>query len=347
MVPACSGIGHGFLPRLRRSCRAPARANGGPLATIRAIAGLLDKQIVFVTGKGGAGKSTIAYAIGLASAARGRRTIVCEIAGQERGAALFDREPVGFAETELTENLWTISIDPDDMVREYLAIKLPMKAMASVLTAGGLFNYLAAATPGLAEMVTLGKIWELAQDERRSPDERGTYDRVIVDAPASGHAIGLLRTPRTFREIARMGPLAKQAGVIERGIADEARTGVAIVTTPEEIAVSEAGELVESIGDEVAIDLLICNALLPERFTRADVDTIEAASHAASDEAAAALQAALAEARLGARQRRELARLCEAGAGRPVLELGDVSAGSIELGLEGLRRLAEAIGERA
>ena len=97
--------------------------------------------------------------------------IVCEIAEQERGSALFGREPIGFRETELSDGLWAISINPDEMVREYLEVLLPVRAMAKLLYRSNLFTYLAAATPGLREVVTMGKAWELAQDERRSPGQ--------------------------------------------------------------------------------------------------------------------------------------------------------------------------------
>lgn len=294
---------------------------------IPAITGLLDKRIVFVTGKGGAGKSTVAYALGLASAARGERTIVCEIAGRERGAALFGHDPGGFTEVELAENLWTISIDPDEMVKEYLAIKLPIRAMASVLTAGGLFGYLAAATPGLAEMVTLGKIWELAQDERRAPGADGSYRRVIVDAPASGHAVALLRTPETFREIARAGPLAKQAGLIEAAVADPRQTGMAVVATPEETAVTEAGEIIERLRTRLSIDLIVCNGLLPERFAEEDLARIEATSKEIDLKAdlAVALRAALREGARAASRREELRRLRGLGREVPLVELQETS----------------------
>ena len=88
-----------------------------------------------MTGKGGVGKTTVSYALGLAAAAAGKRSIVCEIARQEHGSALFGRDPIGFNETELTDGLWAISIDPDKMVREYLEVLLPVRAMASLLIA--------------------------------------------------------------------------------------------------------------------------------------------------------------------------------------------------------------------
>ena len=166
---------------------------------------LLDKRLVFVTGKGGVGKSTISIALGLAAASRGKRTIVCEVGGQETASRVFRRAEIGFHEVEVADNLWAISIDPDHSLREYLLLQLKVRAMRDMLVRSRIFNYLAAATPGLKELVTIGKIWELAQPDRRVKKARD-YDLVIVDAPATGHGIGFLQTPRTFAGIARVGP---------------------------------------------------------------------------------------------------------------------------------------------
>ena len=169
---------------------------------------LFDKRLLFVTGKGGVGKSTISLALGLRAAAEGRRTIVCEVAGQETASRVFRRGEIGFNEVELTENLWGISIDPDESLREYMLIQLKVRAMRDLLVRSRLFNYLAAATPGLRELVTIGKIWELAQPDRRVKGGRG-YDLVIVDAPATGHGIGFLQTPRTFAGIDATAPKSR------------------------------------------------------------------------------------------------------------------------------------------
>ena len=105
----------------------------------------------------------------------------------------------------MAENLWSISIDPDESMREYVLLQLKVRAMRDMLFRSRIFNYLAAATPGLKELVTIGKIWELAQLDRKVKKGR-KYDLVIVDAPATGHGIGFLQTPRTFAAIARVGP---------------------------------------------------------------------------------------------------------------------------------------------
>ena len=84
-------------------------------------------------------------------------------------------------------------------MREYVLLQLKVRAMRDLLFRNRIFTYLAAATPGLKELVTIGKIWELAQLDRKVKKGR-KYDLVIVDAPATGHGIGFLQTPRTFAE---------------------------------------------------------------------------------------------------------------------------------------------------
>ena len=213
---------------------------------------LLDKRLVFVTGKGGVGKSTISIALGLAAAERGKRTIVCEVGGQETASRAFHRAEVGFHEVEVAENLWAISIDPDQSLREYLLLQLKVRAMRDMLVRSRIFNYLTAATPGLKELVTIGKIWELAQLDRKVKSGI-KYDTVIVDAPATGHGVGFLQTPRTFANIARVGPIHSQAQTLDNFITDHENTGVAIVALPEEMPVNESAALEHDLVNEVGV----------------------------------------------------------------------------------------------
>ena len=271
---------------------------------------LLDKRLLFVTGKGGVGKTTVALALGLRAAAAGKRTIVCEVASQENASRLFAHAEVGFHEVEMEENLWSISIDPDESMREYVLLQLKVRAMRDMLFRSRIFTYLAAATPGLKELVTIGKIWELAQHDRKVKDGR-EYDLVIVDAPATGHGIGFLQTPRTFAGIARVGPIHSQALELDRLITDHEHTGTAIVALPEEMPVNESASLEAELRSEVgvAVDRVYLNGLYPERFTKDEAERLGELAAGEDGAVRAAARAAVSEQSRARAQRRQLARL--------------------------------------
>jgi anion-transporting ArsA/GET3 family ATPase len=302
---------------------------------------LLDKRLVFVTGKGGVGKSTISIALGLAATRQGKRTIVCEIGGQETASRVFRRAEIGFHEVEVAENLWAISIDPDESLREYLLLQLKVRAMRDMLVRSKIFNYLAAATPGLKELVTIGKIWELAQPHRRVKKARD-YDLVIVDAPATGHGVGFLQTPRTFAGIARVGPVHSQAQELDRFITDHDTTGVAIVSLPEEMPVNESASLEEQLGSQigVSVDRVYMNAIYPERFSKGDADELERALERADGPTHAAVRAALSEFRRARSQRAQLQRL-KRGVSTPVKSLPFIFKPSLDV--PSLERIAGAL----
>ncbi|MDX6573495.1 MAG: hypothetical protein QOC86_2651 [Gaiellales bacterium] len=303
---------------------------------------LLDKRLVVVTGKGGVGKSTVSFALGLAAAARGKRAIVCEVASQENASRLFNRGEVGFNEVEMAENLWSISIDPDESMREYVLLQLKVKAARDMLFRSKLFNYLAAATPGLKELVTIGKIWELAQGDERKVKKGRVYDTVIVDAPATGHGVGFLQTPRTFAGIARVGPIHSQAETLDAFITDHSQTGVAIVSLPEEMPVNESASLEKTLSDEVgvAVDQIYLNGLYPERFESGEARTLEAAVDRSEGATRAAIRAGLSEYRRANAQREQLKRL-KKSVSAPVKTLP--FAFQPQLGVPDVERLAGAV----
>jgi len=273
------------------------------------VPALLDKRLVFVTGKGGVGKSTVAIALGLVAARRGLRTIVAELASQERVQGLFfDDGGEQFRELQIAPGLFTISIDPQQAMEEYLRLKAG--TIGQALGSSRLFQAFAMATPGMRELLSIGKVWELAQLNRRT---RGgaPYDLVIVDAPATGHGVGLLRTPRTFADIARVGPIAHQGQTIADTIADHEFTGVIAVATPEEMPVNETVVLAEELArDKLLLDLLVVNALYPSRFESDEIDQLNAAlTRTRSALARTALRAALSEHARAATQREQRDRL--------------------------------------
>jgi anion-transporting ArsA/GET3 family ATPase len=303
---------------------------------------MLEKRLLFVTGKGGVGKSTVAASLGLAAAARGKRTIVCEIGSQEHTSRLFNRAQVGFHEVQLEDNLWTISIDPDESMREYVLLQLKVRAMRDLLFRSRVFTYMTAATPGLKELVTIGKIWELSQLDRKVRKGR-KYDLVIVDAPATGHGIGFLQTPRTFANIARVGPIHAQAQELDRFITDHVSTGTAIVSLPEEMPVNETAALERELREEigVSVDRVYMNALYPERFSNGEAERLEGERPQATGAVREALRAAVSEHRRARSQRAQLARL-RRQVSTPVKRLPFIF--QPELGVEDARELAAKLG---
>jgi anion-transporting ArsA/GET3 family ATPase len=199
------------------------------------------------------------------------------------------------------------------------------------------------AAPGLAEMVTIGKVWELAQLERKTPSA-APYDLVIVDAPATGHGIALLRAPQTFAEIARVGPVNHQAEIVDGFLRDPASTAVVAVALAEEMPVSETLDLERRLREELGLSLerVYVNALLPDRLKAAESQTIEAAiggdtTASPSPSARAALDAALAAHQTVRAQRSQLARL-RRGLTVKALSLPHLLAPDV--GRDGLERLA-------
>jgi anion-transporting ArsA/GET3 family ATPase len=286
-----------------------------PSYAAQPLPGPLDKHLLFVTGKGGVGKSTVAAALGLVFARRGLRTVIAELSSQRRAQRLFERYGEQFEEVELAPGLFTISIDPEHAMYEYLRVKAG--PMGEVLGHSRLFQALTMATPGMRELLSVGKVWELSQPQRRSHGA-APYDRVIVDAPATGHGVGLLRTPKTFADIARVGPIAHQGRQIADTIADTDFTGIIAVATPEEMPVNETLALHDSLSDDgLALDLVVVNALYPVRFDDHEVERLDAAlERARSPLPRAALQAALSEHARAENQREQEERLAATFNGR-------------------------------
>ena len=247
-----------------------------PASRRPAAADLLAKPLVVVTGKGGVGKSTVAAALGLAAARRGLRTIIAEVARRDDVSRVLGG--TGVHEDELAPGLHHISIDPEEALQEYLVDQLPSRALADVLLGSRGFNYFAAATPGLRELLTVGKVWELAQDDRRTPGA-APYDLVVLDAPATGHGVAVLAAPRTFADAALVGRRGGEGRIMATGLWDRAQTGVVAVARAEEMPVNETLALEAALPDAVGVnvDLIVCNGVLPDRFDAADVRALEAA----------------------------------------------------------------------
>jgi anion-transporting ArsA/GET3 family ATPase len=215
-----------------------------------------------------------------------------------------------------------------------------------VLARSAAFQYFVAAAPGAKELITIAKVWELAQLERWVPHGR-TYDLVVVDAPATGHGLAMLSTPRTFGEIARVGPIRRQATKVRELLGDPERTGYVAVALPEEIPVTETLELERRLPEAVGIGLeaIVVNGMWPARFSAVDAEALRAVAVADGQppEAAAAVRSALTSYRRARAQRSHLRRLRRATGAR-VVTLPYVFEPA--LGLPEYRRLAAELSRK-
>jgi anion-transporting ArsA/GET3 family ATPase len=232
-----------------------------------------DRELAFVTGKGGVGRTTVALAVALAAVREGRRVVLCELAGQSRATRLYGLDAVRPGrETRLEDGLWATTIDPVLALEEWAARQIGSRRAVGLLTRAGSFAAFVNAAPGARELVAMAKAWELGRHERWVKG-LGAYDLVVVDGPASGHGVGMLRTPRTFAEIARVGPIAAQARTVAALLEDPARSALVAVAQAAELAVSETLELEERIAGALGrpLDAVVVNGLLPRRFSAGDV----------------------------------------------------------------------------
>ena len=225
---------------------------------------LLDRRLVFVTGKGGVGKTTVAAALAALAAGRGRRTLVCEVDAKGNMADFFETGPTQFEERRIAPNLWAMSMDTEASLRQYLALQLHLPMFAAIGPLARMFDFVASAAPGVREIVTVGKLcWEVRERH---------YDTVVVDASASGHIVSQLSAPEAINQLVQVGLVRQQTGWMLDILGDPATTGLVAVATPDEMPVSETLELVGRVRAETNVDLaaVVVNRVLPELFSRSE-----------------------------------------------------------------------------
>ena len=236
---------------------------------------LLDRRLLFFTGKGGVGKSTVAAATALLASNIGKRVLLIEVDAKGDIPAQFEQRPVGFEPREVHPGVLAMAMDTEASLQEYLKLNLRVPVLGRVGPLAKALDFVASAAPGVKEILTIGKIcWEV----RESIEGRSDIDLVVVDATATGHIAAQLGAPGAIRELVDVGPVRAQTQWLSELLEDPAITAVNIVTTPEEMPVAETIELVAKLRAEVPVPLgtVVVNRVLPELFTHADEEAFEA-----------------------------------------------------------------------
>ena len=254
---------------------------------------LRERSLIYVTGKGGSGKTTVAAALGIAAARRGRRTIVCELSGAGRLASAFGAVDGPGRALPLAEDLWCLSVEPREALREWLR-RQPGGAVADVvLSRSHVFAGFVEAAPGAKELVTIGKVLALAG--RAPVGAERPYDLVVADGPSTGHALAMLAAPGSIGAMAPAGPVASQARALRDQLADPRVSGYVGVSLPEEMSVRELLDLERGLRDALgrSLDLVVVNGVHPDGLTDEEAERIEAL--AAGQDASSMLHAVLRE----------------------------------------------------
>ncbi len=222
---------------------------------------LLDRQLIVVTGKGGVGKSAIAAAIGSVIASR-RRVLVLEVDPRENVHQLFGAPPSGGEFVELAPRLHLQNLRPGQVLDQLVREKLKLERLARRVLESPIYRHFAAGAPGLEEMAVLGHALRVLRGE--APKAPGA-DVVVLDAPATGHGVSMLAAPTLVSEVIEKGPIGSMTREVADLVGDPARTGIVVVTLAEEMPVTEALELRETLSERLKRepDLLVVNGLYP------------------------------------------------------------------------------------
>ena len=235
-----------------------------------APADLLDRRLLIVTGKGGVGKTTTAAALAQLAADRGKRTLVCELDAKGNLSHFLECGPTNFTPREVSHNLFAMSMDSEESLKEYLSLQLRLPLLVRIGPLNRIFEYVATAAPGVREILTIGKmVWEVRERH---------WDLIVVDAVASGHIVGQLTAPQSINELVSVGLIRQQTDWMLEILGDASITGLIITATPEEMPVNETLELAARLQTETNVDLaaVVINRVLPELFGRREEETFDA-----------------------------------------------------------------------
>ncbi len=226
-------------------------------------------QLHIVTGKGGTGKTTVAAALALGLAARGKTVLLCETEGRQGIAQIFDVPPLPYEErlvargTTGAGDVYALAIDAESALLEYLDMYYRLGRAGKALDRFGVIEFATTIAPGVRDVLLTGKVYEVAKRNRRNKGAR-TYDAIVLDAPPTGRIAPFLNVNNELAGLAKVGPIKAQADTVTTLLRSE-RTAIHLVTVLEEMPVQETGDgIAELRGGGLPIGGVVVNMVRPQ-----------------------------------------------------------------------------------
>ncbi|MEO8800075.1 MAG: ArsA family ATPase [Polyangiaceae bacterium] len=237
----------------------------------------MDQRFLIVTGKGGVGKTTTAAALAQSLAAKGKRVLIAMCNAKERMSTMLGSDLIGEDVVRAAPNIWAVNMQPEKALEEYGMMTLRSKTLYAILFDNKYVRTFFRAVPGMQEWAMLGKAWFHTTETR--DDGSPKYDVVILDAPATGHGLDMLRVPKVIVEVVPSGLLRRDAERAMKMFQDPKMCAAILVTLPEEMPTTETIELATAMTKELKIPIgaVVVNGVLPPLFSREERATLEAA----------------------------------------------------------------------
>lgn len=310
------------------------------------MAARTPRQIHFITGKGGVGKSLIACALARRFVDEGDRTLLVQVHAKDSHAALLGIDPVGDDVAPAGRNLWTVNLHPAQAMREYALMTLKLESLYQAVFENRLTRTFLRFVPSLNELTMMGKLWFHAEERLASGgffggSDQHRFDRIVVDCPSTGHALKLLSVSRVLSDTIRVGPMVEKTRQMAAVFGDAGRSAIHLVTMPEELPVNETLELFAALARDKTVHVghLIVNQVMPRIFDERTEAALRRVPEGTDiDAVVAAGKRRLGRERLEAR---ELARLLQAG--KPLIEVPMIPESPLRL--THVQRIGTLLGE--
>lgn len=241
---------------------------------------LLDEffspRVLFISGKGGVGKTTLAASLALTAARTGKQVCVVEMDQKGSVTTIFGKRPAGYEPAEIFPDVWAIRVAPEEALLEYLDVQYGMKRITKAFSNAHFVDYVTTAAPGLKDILVLGKIWYLERG-RAGGRSKQDFDLIVVDAPAAGHMLTFLSAPTGLSDALRVGPIRRQAEWLKEMLQDPARSRAHLVTLAEEMPVSETLETSAALRSRIGLQIgpIFANAIYPEVLTAKEEELLK------------------------------------------------------------------------